>query len=272
MPTPSATRQHGDDQRLVVGGDAGVRQRRRRRSSAAARRRRPSAPSARSSSRPMSANRAAASPCARGRASRRSSSPPATATAATYVAAWMRSGTVLVVDGPQRAALDAVDRRASTCRCRRCRAPIATSNSHRSTISGSRAALSIVVTLGEHGGGQDVLGGADARELERDVGAVQAVGGRLDVAVAELERRAHRLEPGEVHVDRPGAEVVAAGHRQLHVAEAGEQRAEHVDRGADALDQLVRRDRREVAVVGEREPAACRARRSARRSRRADRP
>ena len=49
---------------------------------------------------------------------------------------------------------------------------------------------------------------------KRDVGAVQPVGEGLDVAVAELERRAHRLEAGDVHVDRAGAEVVAAGQRQ----------------------------------------------------------
>ena len=39
---------------------------------------------------------------------------------------------------------------------------------------------------------------------------------RVQLAVAELERRAHRLQPGDVHVDRAGAEVVAAGHRQAH--------------------------------------------------------
>ena len=38
--------------------------------------------------------------------------------------------------------------------------------------------------LGVHGRRQDVLGGADARELERDVGAEQPVGVGLDVAVA----------------------------------------------------------------------------------------
>ena len=119
-----------------------------------------------------------------------------------------------------------------------------------STTSGSRAALSIVVVpVGEHGGGDDVLRRPDAREREGDVGAVQAIGRGVQLAVGELERGAHRLQPGDVHVDRAGAEVVAAGHRQAHLAAARQQRAEHVDRGADALDELVGGDRDEVAVV-----------------------
>ena len=49
-------------------------------------------------------------------------------------------------------------------------APIATSIWHRSTISGSRAALSMTVrALGEHRGRQDVLRRADAREVEPDL-------------------------------------------------------------------------------------------------------
>ena len=68
--------------------------------------------------------------------------------------------------------------------------------------------------VGEDRGGDDVLGRPDAGEPERDVGPVQPVGGGLDLAVAELELRAHRLEAGDVHVDRAGAEVVAAGHRE----------------------------------------------------------
>ena len=129
----------------------------------------------------------------------------------------------------------------STCRCPVMSAPIATSIWHRSTTSGSRAALSIVVTPSANTAAVTMFSVAPTLgNGERDVGAVQPVGGRLDLAVAELERRAHRLQPGDVHVDRPGAEVVAAGHRQAHPAAAGEQRAEHVDRRPDALDELVR--------------------------------
>ena len=67
---------------------------------------------------------------------------------------------------------------------------MAIKNSHRSVISGSRAAFSIVVRpSASTAGGQEVLGGADARELESDVGAVEPVGERLEIAVAELEGR-----------------------------------------------------------------------------------
>ena len=116
--------QHRDDQRLVVGGDARVRQRlhvdRAQPPSAAHRQRRGPTPS---SSRPMSANRASRFSMCSARASRIVSSPPVTATAARYVAAWMRSGDGAVVGGPQRAAARRRGRRASTCRCPRCRRP-----------------------------------------------------------------------------------------------------------------------------------------------------
>ena len=127
---------------------------------------------------------------------------------------------------------------------------------HRAQVGDLRLARRVVDdgrALGVHGRGEDVLGGADARELERDVGAVQAIGGRLDVAVLHLERRAHRLETLHVHVDRPAAEVVAARQRQRDLAAATEQRTEHVDRGADALDELVRSDRRDVTAIGHRD-------------------
>ena len=109
--------------------------------------------------------------------------------------------------------------------------------------------------VGEHRRGEQVLGRTDAREVERDVGPVEPVGERLEVAVAELERGAHRFEAGDVHVDRTRAEVVAARQRQPDVTAAGEQRAEHVDRRPDPFDQFVRGDRDDVARVGQLEAA-----------------
>ena len=79
-----------------------------------------------------------------GRASSTSSSPPATATAARYVAAWMRSATV-------RWSAAFSDPRSTPLTTMRdvpmplMSAPMSTSRSHMSTTSGSRAALSIVV-------------------------------------------------------------------------------------------------------------------------------
>ena len=128
-------------------------------------------------------------------------------------------------------------------------------------ISGSRAALWIVVVPSAYTAAINRFSvRPDTREVERDLGAVQTIGERLEVAVAELERGAHRLQPRHVHVDRPGTEVVATRQREAHVPAAREQRAEHVDRRPDPFDQLIRRDRRQIAVVGEDRRAACRRR------------
>ena len=103
-------------------------------------------------------------------------------------------------------------------------------------------------TVGEHRRRQHVLRGADAREVEHDVGTAQTVGARLDVLVGEGERRPHRLEPGDVHVDRTGAEVVTTWHRHAHVAASGQQRAEHIDRGPHLRHQLERGDGRQITT------------------------
>ncbi len=82
---------------------------------------------------------------------------------------------------------------------------------------------------------------AHTRELECHRPALQPVREATHVAVLELEGGTERLEPGEVHVDRPRAEVVATGQRDACLAASGEQRPEHTDRRAHALDELVRR-------------------------------
>ena len=93
----------------------------------------------------------------------------------------------------------------------------------------------------EHTGHQQVLGGADAGVLQHDLGSDETIDATLDHPVAEGELRAERLETREVHVDGPGPEVVAAGHRHTGLADRGEQRAEHRARCAHALDELVGR-------------------------------
>ena len=88
---------------------------------------------------------------------------------------------------------------ASRCRRRRSCAPICCSIWQRSTISGSRAALSMtVVPVREHGGHQHVLGGADAREVEPDGRAGQPVrrpGRRCSRARCRARRRAWPARP-----------------------------------------------------------------------------
>ena len=78
--------------------------------------------------------------------------------------------------------------------------------------------------LGEGGRHDDVLGRADARELEHDVVAEQpGVGHRVQVVVAEGEAGAQRLQPLEVHVDRSRPEVVPAREGEPHPATSSQQ-------------------------------------------------
>jgi hypothetical protein len=167
-----------------------------------------------------------------------------------------------VADRSQRSPFDAVDHDARRSDAADVGTHLDEHVAHVDDLGLARGVVDGRRPVGEHGGGDDVLRGSDAREREGDVGAVQALRRRVQLAVGELERRAHRLQPGDVHVDRARTEVVAARHRQAHFAAPGQQRAEHVDRGADPLDQLVGSDGDELSVVGQHEPAALGAPRS----------
>ena len=141
-------RQHGDDQRLVVGGDAGIRQRGdvdRSQPLGGRRPRRPSTAAGRSRG-PCRGSGAAPSPCARGRALTQHDLAAGDGARGDVGGGLDAVGDRLVGSGSERARLDTVDHADATCRCPRCRAPIVTRKSHRSMISGSRAALSIVVS------------------------------------------------------------------------------------------------------------------------------
>ena len=121
-------------------------------------------------------------------------------------------------------------------------APIETSRSARSGTSGSRAAFSRMVSPS-----------ASVAAISRfsvPVTVTMSVMMRaplsfarlgLDVAVLDRDLGAHRLQALDVLVDRTRADRAAAGQRHRRVAKAGQQRAQHHDRGAHRLDQLVRR-------------------------------
>ena len=68
--------------------------------------------------------------------------------------------------------------------------------------------------------------------------AVRRVG--IDKAVFHLDVRAHRGHALDVLVDRPDAEVAAAGHGRLGRAEAAEHRADEIVRRADLAHQVIR--------------------------------
>ena len=87
---------------------------------------------------------------------------------------------------------------------------------------------------------QHVFGGADGDHRELEDCAFQSVrGGSVDVAVAEIERRAERLKAAQVEIDRAGANGATAWQRNDGVAIASEHRAEDEDRGAHLANNLV---------------------------------
>ncbi len=58
-------------------------------------------------------------------------------------------------------------------------------------------------------------------------------------AVLDLDVGAQRRHALDVLVDRTLADAAATGQADAHLAEAGQQRSQHQDRGAHGLDQLV---------------------------------
>ena len=130
-----------------------------------------------------------------------------------------------VIGGAQRTGLHTVDddrRRAGTLDVGAHRAQ------HGAQVGDLRLAGRVVDDrrpLGVHRRSEDVLGGPDAGELERDIGPVQTIGSGLDVPVLQLECRSHRFETLEVHVDGPAAEIVSARQRERHPADSVRARA-----------------------------------------------
>ncbi len=119
-------------------------------------------------------------------------------------------------------------------------APIDMRNLARSTISGSRAALSItVVPLGRRRRHEKVLGRPDAGVVERHDGAPQPVAGDLDEAMLDLDGGAQPLQAADVEVDAPRADVAAAGHGDRGPAETGDHGSHDDDAGPHAPHELV---------------------------------
>ena len=119
-------------------------------------------------------------------------------------------------------------------------APIAIRQAARSAISGSRAALRIVVGRSARTAASSRFSvaptegsGSRMSAPRRPAGAVAWI-----IAAVERHRRAHGAEAGEVEVDGAPADGVAAGQRQARLAAARQQRAEQQHRGAHARHQI----------------------------------
>ncbi len=106
----------------------------------------------------------------------------------------------------------------------------------------ARRILEHRLALGEGRRHHEILGAGDGDRLEHQARALAGAGARLDVAVLDVNVRAHGLQAGDVNVDRARADRAAAGQRHIRRAEARQQGSEHQDRGAHGLHQLVGRE------------------------------
>ena len=90
---------------------------------------------------------------------------------------------------------------------------------------------------------EQVLCGADAREVQDDVCAVQsALGGDgVDEAVTGPNLDSELGEPADVHVDLARPDVASARHRDMRLPIACNERSEHRDGSAHLGHHLVRR-------------------------------
>ena len=107
------------------------------------------------------------------------------------------------------------------------------------------------LAIGQDRGEQRVLGAHDRHVRELDPRAVQAAlgcGGEV-VAVLVLDLRAHGGHGLHVEVHRPPPDAVAAGVRDDHPPEAGQQRAEEDERCAHLHGRL-ERDEEPLRVAG----------------------
>ena len=102
----------------------------------------------------------------------------------------------------------------------------------------------------EHCRKQDVHRRADGDDIKINVAAAQPAlrGVGADIAAGLLDHGAHGLEALDMLVDGTDAEVAAARHGDMGVAEAAKLRADEIIRRADAADEINGRGR--VAGAG----------------------
>ena len=145
-------------------------------------------------------------------------------------------------------------------------APISTSISHRSMISGSRATLSMTVVPSASTAAISRFSVAPTLgKSSQRFAPVSRPGTSATTKPCSMRTAApSSVSPRHVHVQAARADVVAAGQRHPGPAAARDQRAEHADRGAQPADQVVGRLVRELLGHVDRARAA-RARRSGRR-------
>ena len=235
-----ADRGQADRQRQQVGGESRERQRGGVDRGRAAVHAYPERVAARSSPRPpASITLSSAISRYSGLIPRTVTSPRVIAAPNAQVPATMRSPTVRCRTGLQlgaRPRSTSVDVPAPSIR-----APIAVSIVQMSTISGSRAALSISVMPSARTAAIRMFSVAPtlgkSSQISAPVQAVRRVGDHEAVLAGDVG--AELGQAGDVHVEAAGADRVAARVRDPDLAAAGQQRAEHADRRAQPAHQVV---------------------------------
>jgi MFS family permease len=104
-------------------------------------------------------------------------------------------------------------------------------------------------TLGQNRRHHHVLGCTDTRKLEHHPSADEALSVSAYVAMGGLEARAQQLEAPDVHVNGSGPEVITTRKGDARLAVGSQQWAHHHNRRPHGLDELVGRFGREFTRV-----------------------
>ena len=173
-----------------------------------------------------------------GRAPRTVTSPRVITAPTAQVPATMRSPTVAWVTGSRRRtpSISSVEVPAPLIR-----APIRISSVHRSTISGSRAALSMTVTpLASTAAISTFSVAPTLGKSSQMVAAGEPVrGARQQEPVLAVHAGAQLLQAADVHVQAAGADRVAPRAGHVGLAAPRHQRAQDADRGPHAAYEVV---------------------------------
>ena len=129
---------------------------------------------------------------------------------------------------------------ASRCPTPSILAPICCSIVQRSTISGSRAALSITVVPSASTAAMRMFSVAPTLGKSSQICAPRSSSACATTRPCSISvRRAELAQPGLVHVQRTGADGVAAGKGHHGAPAPRDQRPEHADRGPQLRDRPV---------------------------------
>ena len=85
----------------------------------------------------------------------------------------------------------------------------------------------------------EILGARDGDGIQHQPGATQSIRTGPDVTAFDRDVRAHGLKAGDMDVHGSRADGAAARQGDVGASETRDQRAEHQDRGAHGLHQLI---------------------------------